>query len=152
MRMLKDKSGVSYVLVCAIVLIVSMMIFVGLQYSSVLMKIDRHRSETRLKLESCVMQSAIDNYDALKQGIVYYDYIDTDRLVEDAYSSLGFSWNTEYIEDNGCKMSRPDIVATEEGGYGISVSYELTVPFEFLDRTVTEITVPLEIRAEYKER
>ena len=152
MRILKDKSGVSYVLVCTIVLIVSMMIFVGLQYSSALMKVDSHRSETRLKLESCVMQSAIDNYDALKQGSVYPDYVDTDRLVEDAYSSLGFSWNTEYVEDNGCKMSRPDIVATEVGGYGISVSYELTVPFEFLDRTVIEITVPVEIRAEYKER
>ena len=152
MRILKDKSGLSYVLVCAIILIVSMMIFVCMQYSSVLIKIDSHKSETRLKLEACVMRSAIDNYDALKQGSVYYNYVDTDRLVEDAYSSLGFSWDTAYIEDSGCVMTRPDIVVTADGGYGLSVSYELTVPFELLDRTVTEITVPVYIVAEYKER
>ena len=152
MRILKDKSGLSYVLVCAIILIVSMMIFVCMQYSSVLIKIDSHKSETRLKLEACVMRSAIDNYDALKQGSVYYNYVDTDRLVEDAYSSLGFSWDTAQLEENGCTMTRPEIETIENDGYGVRVTYELTVPFELLDRTVTEITVPVEIVAEYKER
>ena len=152
MRILKDKSGVSYVLVCVIVLIASMLIFIGMQYATVLSAVNTHKSDTRLKIESCVMRSAIDNYDALKQGSAYADYIDTDILVEDAYEALGFSWDTEYVEDNGKKMTRPEIEAIQNGGYGVKVSYELSVPFEFLDRTVTYITVPVELSAEYRER
>ena len=152
MRILKDKSGVSYVLVCAIVLIASMLIFIGMQYATALSAVSTHKSDTRLKLESCVMRSAIDNYDAIKQGNAYSDYIDPQTLVDNAYEALGFSWDTEYIEDNGKRMTRPEIEATENGGYGVKVTYELSVPFEFLDRTVTVITVPVEISAEYRER
>ena len=152
MRILKDKSGVSYVLVCVIVLIASMLIFIGMQYATALSAVNTHKSETRLKLESCVMRSAIDNYDAIKQGNAYSDYIDPQTLVDNAYEALGFSWDTEYIEDNGKKMTRPEIEAIQNGGYGVKVSYELSVPFEFLDRTVTYITVPVELSAEYRER
>ena len=152
MGILKDKSGISYVLVCVVVLIASMMIFITLQYSSVLISVNRHKSEARLRLETCVMQSAIDNYDALKQGSAYSEYIDTESLIEKAYASLGFSWDTAQLEENGCTMTRPEIETIENDGYGVRVTYELTVPFELLDRTVTEITVPVEIVAEYKER
>ena len=152
MRILKDKSGVSYVLVCAIVLIASMLIFIGMQYATALSAVNTHKSETKLKLESCVMRSAIDNYDAIKQGNAYSDYIDPQTLVDNAYEVLGFSWDTEYIEDNGKRMTRPEIEAIQNGGYGVKVSYELSVPFEFLDRTVTYITVPVELSAEYRER
>lgn len=152
MRILKDKSGVSYVLVCVIVLIASMLIFIGMQYATALSAVNTHKSETRLKLESCVMRSAIDNYDAIKQGNAYSDYIDPQTLVDNAYEALGFSWDTECIEDNGKRMTRPEIEAIQNGGYGVKVTYELSVPFEFLDRTVTYITVPVELSAEYRER
>lgn len=152
MRILKDKHGFSYVMTCVVVMIASMLIFIGLQYSAVLSAVNTHKSETRLRLESCVMQSAIDNYDAIKQGNVYSDYIDTDALIEKSYEALGFSWDTEYIEENGRTMTRPEIEALNNNGYGVKVTYELTVPFELLDRTVIDITVPVELVAEYRER
>ena len=152
MRILKDKHGFSYVMTCVVVMIASMLIFIGLQYSTVLSAVNTHKSETRLRLESCVMQSAIDNYDALKQGNAYSDYIDTDALIEKSYEALGFSWDTEHIEENGRTMTRPEIEALNNNGYGVKVTYELTVPFELLDRTVIDITVPVELVAEYRER
>ena len=152
MKILKDKSGLSYVLVCVIVLIASMLIFIGMQYATALSAVNTHKSETRLKLESCVMRSAIDNYDAIKQGNAYSDYIDPQTLVDNAYEALGFSWDTEYIEENGRTMTRPEIEALNNNGYGVRVTYELTVPFELLDKTVIDITVPVELVAEYRER
>ena len=152
MRFLKNKRGVSYVLVCVIVLFASMLIFVGMQYSSTIIAVEEQKNDTQLKLESCIMKSAIDNYDALKQGTAYTDYVDRDRLISDTYEALGFSWDMEYIQSEKYKMTRPEIETIDENGYGIKVMYELTVPFEFLDHTITEITVPVELYAEYKER
>ena len=152
MKALKNKNGFSYIFICVITIFVAMVIFAGLQYNLVLYTVKSQQSDVQLKLDSLIMKSAVENYDALKQGERYRDYIDKEKLVQDVYEALGFSLNTESIDIDGCTMTRPEIQAIEENGYGVKVSYELTVPFEMSDHTFIDITVPVELCSQYKER
>ena len=151
-KIINNKKGFSYIFICVITIFVAIVIFTGLQYNLVLYTVKAHKNDVQLKLDSVIMKSAVENYDALKQGEVYGDYIDKEKLVRDAYEALDFSLSTESVHMDGCSMSRPEIEAIEGNGYGIRVSYELTIPFEMLDHTLIDITVPIELYSQYKEK
>lgn len=158
MKILKNKDGFSYVLVCIIVLFSVMLIFAGLQYRYVFHMIDSQKDEVKLKLNSLVTKSAVEYYDALKQGNSYNSYIDSTKFKESAYLDLGFgnsgvTEKTVLTDANVvCTMSRPTIEYISDEGFGLYVSYTLTVPFGLFGKNITGIQVPVEIYAMFNEK
>jgi hypothetical protein len=100
----------------------------------------------------------VSKYDALKQGEPWDEYIDREELVDGAYTLLGFPRiiTLEYREpvsvDGKYVMSRPTIVATAENAFGVLVEYEIKIPFELFDRKITDITVPITIVSQFKQK
>ena len=153
MRALRNQNGMAYVLNCAIVLTAMLMVSVLFQYRYVYSVIDTQRDAAQTQLDSVVMKSAVENYDALKQGCNYQTFIDYAKLEQDAYAALGFSeTDTEALEEDIYTVNRPQITTITEGGFGLTVTYDLLIPFEVLGQTYGEITVPITLTSKFTEK
>ena len=84
MKALRNKKGMAYVLTCVLVMVGMMMVSVLFQYRYVYSVIDTQRDAAQTQLDSVVMKSAVENYDALKQGRNYPSLIDYTKLDQDA--------------------------------------------------------------------
>ena len=101
MRVLQNKRGMAYVLTCVIVLVVMMLLSVLFQYRYVYSAIREQRDEAQMQLDSVILKSAMENYDALKRGSTYREYIDYAKLEQDAYVALGFAdTDAEWLEEH----------------------------------------------------
>ncbi|MBQ8848734.1 MAG: hypothetical protein IJ011_04945 [Clostridia bacterium] len=146
MKILKDKSGVSYVLVCVIVLFASMLIYAGLEYNSVLSVVESQKQEVSFELDKVTAESAREN---IENGAT----ISTEDIEQRAFSTLGFYDTSIQIKDGiGYSMSRPSFSVITGTDITITAEYELTVPFRLIDAEVIEITVPVRVTAKYYER
>ena len=153
MKALRNKNGMAYVLTCVIVLTAMMMVSVLFQYRYVYSVIDTQRDAAQTQLDSVVMKSAVENYDALKQGCNYQTFIDYAKLEQDAYAALGFSeTDTEALEEDIYTVNRPQITTITEGGFGLTVTYDLLIPCEVLGQTYGEITVPITLTSKFTEK
>ena len=146
MRFLKNKRGVSYVLVCVIVLFASMLIYAGLEYNSVLSVVESQKQEVSFELDKVTAESAREN---IENGAT----ISTEDIEQRAFSTLGFYDTSIQIKDGiGYSMSRPSFSVITGTDITITAEYELTVPFRLIDAEVIEITVPVRVTAKYYER
>ena len=153
MKALRNKNGMAYVLTCVIVLTAMMMVSVLFQYRYVYSVIDTQWDAAQMKLDSVVMKSAVENYDALKQGRNYKCLIDYTKLEKNAYAALGFSdTDTEVLEEDLYTVNRPQITTITEGGFGLTVTYDLVIPFEVLGQSYGEITVPITLTSKFTEK
>ena len=146
MRILKDKSGVSYILMCVIVLFASMLIYAGLEYNSVLSVVESQKQEVSFELDKVIAEVAREN---IEDGTP----IDENELTDRAYIALGFSDTSKQIKDgNGYFMSRPSFSVITGTDRCIVAEYKLNVPFRLLDAEVINIAVPVRVTAKYYER
>lgn len=153
MKIFNNKRGMAYVLTCVIVLVAMMMLSVLFRFVNILSVIRTQKDSVQMQLDSIVVKSAVENYDALKQGNVYGSYIDYTKLEQDAYAALGFSnADTESVEDVLYTMNRPQITTIAEGGFGLLVTYDLVIPFEIWGQNYGTITVPITLTSKFTEK
>lgn len=149
---LRNKEGFSYILTCVLVLITVLLIFAAMQYAFIYHTAREQKNETQLKLDSYVTKYAVEKYNALKQGGVYEKYIDSDGLAEGAYLQLGFAPNDRQLSEEKYVMSRPTISTLSGDAFGVTVEYEIKIPFVLFDREIAEITVPVTIISQFKQK
>lgn len=153
MKIFNNKRGMAYVLTCVIVLIAMMMLSVLFRFANILSVIRTQKDSVQMQLDSVVVKSAVENYDALKQGNVYGSYIDYTKLEQDAYAALGFfNADTESVEDSLYTMNRPQIISIAEGGFGLLVTYDLVIPFEIWGQNYGTFTVPITLTSKFTEK
>lgn len=146
MRILKDKSGVSYILMCVIVLFASMLIYTGLEYNSVLSVVESQKQEVSFELDKVISEAARES---IENGVT----ISTEDIEQRAYLALGFYDTSIQIKDGiRYSMSRPSFSVTTGTDISVVAEYELNVPFRLLDAEVINITVPVRVTAKYYER
>ena len=49
-------------------------------------------------------------------------------------------------------ISRPTIIAKTGDAFGVYVEYELVIPFELFNRNIANITVPVAIVSQFKQK
>ena len=152
-KILNNKQGISYIISCVLILISVMLISIAMQYAYVYHIARTNKNEVQLLLDSYVTLSALDNYDALKQGVAYDKYIDHSSLVNDAYGILGFSQTgKESVDYEGYTMYRPKITAMRSSAFGVTAEYEIIIPFKMFNREVSSIRVPISITSQFKQK
>lgn len=157
-KTLKNKKGFSYVLTCVCILVVMILVAVAMQYAFVYHVAREQQNETQLKLDSYVTRYAVSKYNALKQGEPWDHYIDRDDLVDGAYILLGFpriitlESREPVTVDGKYVMSQPTIHALADDAFGVLVEYEITIPFELFNRKITDITVPITLISQFKQK
>lgn len=156
-KILKDKSGASYILTCVIILIAVALIFIALEYAHIYHIARTQKEETQLKLDSYITGVAVKNYNALKQGDVYGAKLDTKEICDGALTVLGFPpvQTVPYIEAGNEKykytMKQPHVSYLYEDRFGVYVAYEIVIPFEMWNRKIADVTIPIEIVSLYTE-
>ncbi len=154
---MKNRKGISTVLVCVIVLIISMLLAVIIEYGAIYNCAESEKNEAQLRLDSLVTSYAVEKYDGLKQGKAYDDYLNREELIRKAYEALDFS-NASINEIAITKVSmkysiqRPTITYLSGGQFGIETSFDVIVPFEMFGHRVADIRIPILIVSKYTER
>lgn len=153
MKILNNRRGMAYVLTCVIVLVAMMMLSALFRFAYIFSVIHTQKDSMQMKLDSVVIKSAVENYDALKQGTVYDIYMDYTGMEQEAYVALGFSnADVESVEDALYTMNRPQITTIAEGGFGLLVTYDLVIPFEIWGQSYGDITVPITLTSKFTEK
>lgn len=156
MRKLTDKHGFSYIFVCILTLFISMLLAVGLEYTTVLNVVQVQKRQMQQQMDSAVTEKAIDYYNAIKQGSRYNRYIEESNLEDQALRNMGFgSYATENIriELDGeliSVMTRPTVNASIDDGFGIHAEYVLSVPFRVFGQYITDISSHVHLDSYYK--
>ena len=146
MRILKDKSGVSYILMCVIVLFASMLIYAGLEYNSVLSVVESQKQEVSFELDKVIAEVA-------RESIEDGTQTSSEEIEQRAYSALGFYDTSMQIKDgNGYFMSRPSFSVIMGTDISVKAEYELNMPFRLLNAEIINVTVPVRVTAKYYER
>ena len=157
LKMLNNKKGFSYILTCVMILGIVMAVYTSLQYAAVYHIAREQKNETKLKLDSFVTSYAVENYNALKQGEAWSEYIDRDLLVNEVYTLLGFpkfvtlEYKPTAPVEGKYIMSEPDVYALAGDSFGVLVEYEISIPFEVFGYRISDIIVPIEIISRYTE-
>jgi|GEM_PF-866615 len=157
-RTLENKKAFSYILVCVVIIVLVMFVSVFIQYAFVYHIANTQKEETQLKLDGYVTRYAIEKYNALKQGAAYDEMIEREKLVDGAYTLLGFkksggvSRTTMTDGEKVYTMSKPTVTALDGDSFGVKVNYHLSIPFEVFGKKVADIDVPVEIISKYTER
>ena len=151
---LRNKKGFSYVLTCVIILVAMMLVTIAMQYGYIYHTAREQQNDTQLTLDSYVTRFAVSRFDALKQGEAWDGYIDRDALVGGAYETLGFprGGGGSLSVDGQYVMTRPTITPESSDAFGVRAVYELKIPFELFNREVAEITVPITVVSQFKQK
>lgn len=152
MKILKSKSGYSYIYLCVIILFVSMLLSVLILYFGLTAQVQIQKRDMKSKLDGYVAEYATEVFDAIKQGQSYEKYIDYEQFAVSCYSSLGFSsTETEYTYENGnCTVSRPKFTILKGNGFGLNAEYTATFPVKWNGKTYTSLTIPVTVTSYYK--
>lgn len=141
------KKGISHIMTCVLILFSIMLIAISVQYANIYHVAQDQKNVVKLKIDSYITECAINNYNALKQGESWGNYIDRDELVQRVHLIL--SQHQEAI-DKKYTMTEPVVHALEGDNFGVIVEYELGIPFKVLEYTI-EINVPIKILSNYTE-
>lgn len=152
LKALSNKQGFSYILTCVMVLISVMLIAIAMQYAYVYHVAREQKNEVQLQLDSYVTRYAVEKYDALKQGSAYDRYIDRAGLAEGTYAVLGFSRSATEKSEETYVMYRPWIESLTDDAVGVQVEYEIIIPFELFNRKIADISVPVTIISQFKQK
>lgn len=152
MRVLRNKNGMAYVLTCVILLVAMMLGSLLLQYAQIVSAVEAQKKDAQIKLDSVILKSAMENYDALKQGSLYPSQLDFAKLEQDAYVALGFGENGATVRDGIFTVREPQITSFCEGGFGLNVKYELEFPFLVLGEDFGNVTIPVTLTSKFREK
>ena len=126
MKALKNNRGMAYVLTCVLVMVGMMMVSVLFQYRYVRSIVTTQKEAAQMELDSVILKSAVEHYDA-----------------------LGFD---ETNEDRAYILTNPQITQLTEGGFGLTVTYDLVIPFYALGENYGNITVPVTVSSQFTEK
>jgi len=154
---LKDKSGMSYVFVAVMILVIAMIFSVVLEYASVMTITSNAKKNMQLELDSFCTKKVIEIYETLKAGedissreyTAEYNDIVFDKLSLQANGAN--SWcnpnddnNVTYIFEN------PMTVTTKDNTLTLQFEFVYVVPLTFSGKEVTSIEIPMTITSSHK--
>ena len=155
---MRNNRGETYIMTCVFLIIFCMLLSVFIQFFSVVNVIRMTERNTRIVLDSFVMENSIEIYDSIKNGTNYLEVIDQDEYINKLceYNCLDFQENMLYCKgEDGTenyKMTKPILQPTEENKLKISATYSIIVPMYFCGEIVTEVTVPITVTSKFNPK
>ena len=152
---LQNKRGNSYVWLCVVVLVASMLFSVLFLYIGLTSQVTAQKRDVKAKLDGYVSSYAVDAFEGLKHGTDYADYLDRQSFADGVCPALGFADETQetYEYPNGaCTMTRPEVTVTFDDGYGATIRYQVILPVRWNGITFADLTIPVTVSSFYKTK
>ncbi|MDD4474275.1 MAG: hypothetical protein PHV95_00590 [Eubacteriales bacterium] len=158
MKTLKNKRGEGYIFPCLMIVVVCMILSVLIFFASGVSLVRITEKNSKIVLDSYVMQNSIQIYNSIKQGNDYTETLDrNDYIVAlcDFCSLVKIgSYLYAYNDDGSLKyrMTLPVITFREENTLKIQLSYTLYVPIWFDGRIARYAVISVTVQSSFKEK
>ena len=154
-KALENKRGNSYVWLCVVVLVASMLFSVLMLYLGLTAQVALQKRDVQARLDGYVSSYAADAFEGLKHGVNYADYLDRQTFADGVCPALGFADDSQetLVYPNGdCVMNRPTVTTRFEDGYGVTVAYTAVFSVRWNGKTFADLTVPVTVSSDYKTK
>ena len=148
---IKNRRGGSYITVCVVVLVISMILSAVLFYADTMTVIETNRENTRRVLDSYVMKNSVDIYNSIKQGHDFTEDIENIFYVSSVSEELSLDLSAGYLYSVGgdgetvYRMTKPEVSFTVDRTLKLKADYDILIPVRFAGRTIYWMTVPVEV-------
>ena len=143
-NVIANQKGFSYILTCVLLIFVMLLVAVSVQYVTVYYIARTQKNEMQLKVDGYLTHYAMEEYDSLKQGEAWGQYLDRDALTEGVYDLLHTNESDSYV------MIQPGVTGLNGDRFGVIVDYVVSIPFELFNRKIADIYVPITIVSRYQ--
>ena len=158
MRILKNKQGEGYVFPCIMIVVVCMVLSIMIFFASAVSMVRINEKNSRVVLDSYVMQNSIKIYNSIKQGNDYTEALDRDEYISALCDFCSLvktgSYLYAYNEDGSLKyhMTLPVISFQEENSLKIQLAYTLYIPIRFDGKIARYAIIPVTVQSSFKEK
>ncbi len=148
---MKNKRGDGYIMICVTVVILCMLLSVFVSFASAVNIVKQTERNSRVVLDSFVMQNAIDIYDSIKKGKDTITVIDADEYISEfcSFNSLDLRGNSLYCCDKDgneqYRLTKPVLTFITEGELKLQADYTVIIPMYFAGLKVSEARVPMTV-------
>mgnify|MGYP000980186695 CR=1 FL=1 len=156
--MLKNKRGEGYIFPCLMIVVVCMILSILIFFASSVSVVRITEKNSKIVLDSYVMQNSIQIYNSIKQGNDYTEALDRNDYIVALcdfcnLAKIG-SYLYAYNDDGSLKyrMTLPIITFWEENSLKIQLSYTLYVPIWFDGRITQYAVIPVTVQSSFKEK
>lgn len=156
--MRNNRKGEGYILPCVLILVVCMILSVFVSFALSVNVIRMSKRNTRVVLDSFVMQNSILIYDSIKNGNDFTEYLDEDEYIDAICEFCTLDKRGEYLyayDNDGnenYRISVPEIGYNYDNTLKIYTSYTIFVPVYFAGVRVETVEVPLTIDSEFSDK
>lgn len=156
--MRNNRKGEGYILPCVLILVVCMILSVFVSFALSVNVIRMSKRNTRVVLDSFVMQNSILIYDSIKNGNDFTEYLDEDEYIDALCEFCTLDKRGEYLyayDNDGnenYRISVPEIGYNYDNTLKIYTSYTIFVPVYFAGVRVETVEVPLTIDSEFSDK
>ena len=148
---MKNKRGDGYIMICVTVVILCMLLSVFVSFASAVNIVKQTERNSRVVLDSFVMQNAIDIYDSIKKGKDTITAIDADEYISEfsSFNSLDLRGSVLYCCDKDgnelYRLTKPVLTFITEGELKLQADYTVIIPLYFAGIKVSEAQVPMTV-------
>ncbi len=153
-----NKRGDGYIITCVMVIVLCMLITVFITFVSAVNTIRITEKNSRIVLDSYVMENSIINYDSIKNGNDYTEALNEEIYIESLCDFCTLEKNGDllysYSEDGSInyKLSMPTVSFTVEDTLKIYTEYTIYVPIRFGGVTINTTEIPIKVESKFNEK
>lgn len=154
----KNKRGEGYIEICIFVVIFCIILSVMISFVTTVETIRQTKRNSRVVLDSFVMNNSVEIYDSIKQGDDKIEVLDAERYISELCSFCSLQKRTDcltFADENGNKVyeiSIPKMEFADQNRMKIKISYTVKVPVSFAGLEVTEVDVPVTVTSNYDKK
>jgi len=159
-RVLSNKKGMSYVYVCVIILILSMLISLVFSYASLMTITSKAKDNSQRVLDGFCIEKAIEINKSIKNGNKYMisneytdpfmERISKELLLTNVDNSRNIWYNTDGENDDIIfRFDNPLTANLEDNTLTLQMDYELVIPINFGGIDFSDLRIPIRIKSVY---
>lgn len=158
MKWYRNKQGEGYIFPCVMIVVVCMILSIFIFFASAVSMVRITEENTKIVLDSYVMQNSIQIYNSIKQGNDYTEALDRNEYINALCNFCSLEKSGSFIyayNDDGSLKYRttlPVITFRKENTLKIQLDYTLYVPVWFDNKIVRYAIIPVTVDSSFNEK
>lgn len=155
---MQNKRGEGYIPTCVMIIILTMLLSVFVTFVSAINIVKQTKRNSRVVLDSYVMQESIKIYDSIKNGNDKTPVLDSDSYVDSLCEFCTFAEKNDmlynYNSDGDIQfyLTKPTVGYMEDKELKIYTSYTIYIPIYFAGIRVETAQIPITVTSNFTQK
>ncbi len=155
---MQNKRGEGYIPTCVMIIILTMLLSVFVTFVSAINIVKQTKRNSRVVLDSYVMQESIKIYDSIKNGNNKTPVLDSDSYVDSLCEFCTFAEKNDmlynYNSDGDIQfyLTKPTVGYMEDKELKIYTSYTIYIPIYFAGIRVETAQIPITVTSNFTQK